>query len=93
MTKTEIKNIKTYIKVLENILSWEEFDIKIDALRYAILSLEKQIPKKPKIERWNPALCPCCGGELSESAGDGYYNHFYNLEVCKCGQKLNWDAE
>jgi len=57
----------------------------------AIEALEKQIPKNPIIESWNPALCPSCGEELSESIGDGYYKHWQGLKICECGQKLKWD--
>ena len=67
----------------------------MEALDMAIKALEKQIPQKPKIESWSPALCPAlcpaCEAELSESIGDGYYKHYYNLNICECGQKLKWD--
>lgn len=56
----------------------------------AIKALEKQIPKKPIMKPWSPALCPSCGCELSESLGDGYYKHYTHLKVCDCGQKLEW---
>ena len=56
----------------------------------AIQALEKQIPKKPTIEVWDPAICPCCGDELSESIGDGYYKHWVTLKFCDCGQALDW---
>jgi len=63
----------------------------LDAIDLAISALEKQIPRKPKITDWNPALCPTCNEELSEHLGDGYYHHHTNLKVCECGQKLKWD--
>jgi hypothetical protein len=50
----------------------------------------KEIPKKPIIKSWNPAICPTCGEGLSESCGDGYYRHYEHLKVCNCGQKLKW---
>ena len=56
----------------------------------AIKALEKQIPKKPKIKNWCPALCPSCDAELSESEGDGYYHHQTSRKLCNCGQKLEW---
>jgi len=56
-------------------------------------AINKQIPQKPKMESWSPALCPSCNEELSESLGDGYYKHWYSIVVCDCGQKLNWEDE
>lgn len=53
--------------------------------------LEKEIPKKPIIKPWNAASCPCCGVDLSESLGDGYYKHWPILKFCNCGQRLDWD--
>ena len=66
------------------------------ALNMAIEALEKQIPKKPVIKPWNPARCPACGEELSESMGDGYYKHLTLLQRCPnpdCGQRLLWESE
>jgi len=63
----------------------------LNAIDLAISALEKQIPSKPIITNWNPALCPSCNEELSESMDDGYYYHYTNLKVCECGQKLKWD--
>jgi len=56
-------------------------------------SINKQIPRKPIIESWSPALCPSCDTELSESLGDGYYKHWYSKKVCDCGQKLDWEED
>lgn len=53
-------------------------------------ALKKQIAKKPIIKQWCPAICPCCGCDLSESIGDGYYKHYTSLKFCECGQKLDW---
>ena len=62
----------------------------IEALTLAIGALKKQIPQKPYMRPWCPALCPSCGEELSESLGDGYYKHWTTKKICNCGQKLNW---
>ena len=83
-------NEKFAIQIIKNNYP-ENLTVFREALDLALQALEKQIPKKPKIENWEPARCPSCDEELSESAGDGYYNHFYNLEFCKCGQKLEWE--
>ena len=56
----------------------------------AIQALRKQIPTKPIVKSYSPALCPCCKTELSESVGDGYYKHLASKKVCDCGQKLDW---
>ena len=61
------------------------------ALEVAKKALEKQIPKKPILKQWCPAICPCCGRSLSENLGDGYYEHNTHKDLCdKCGQKLDW---
>lgn len=69
------------------------YDNRIKNCNTILEILEKQIPKQPIMERWNPALCPACGEELSESIGDGYYKHLYNVNVCNCGQKIMWEEE
>ena len=64
-----------------------------EACELAINALEKQIPKKPIIKPWCPAICPCCGENLSEYLGDGYYSHRTFLERCTdadCSQRLDW---
>jgi len=68
----------------------ENLTVFKEALDLAIEALEKQIPKKPKIANWEPARCPSCDRELSESAGDGYYKHSDQMNICECGQKLKW---
>jgi len=83
-------NEKTAIKVIKQHCS-KNITVFQSALDIAIIALEKQIPKKPKIEKWEPARCPCCDGSLSECAGDGYYDHQYNLKFCDCGQRLKWE--
>lgn len=60
------------------------------AFELAIKALEKQIPKKPIVKQWCPAICPTCKRTLSESKGDGYWQHYTSLSVCDCGQKLDW---
>jgi len=74
------------------IIHWV-YDNRIKHCNIILEALGKQIPKTPKIERWNPALCPSCGEELSDSLGDGYYQHWYNKQICGCGQKLKWEEE
>lgn len=97
--------IETAIKLLKRNIEYEEMSQNADFMsrdcvmktraniysyELAIQALEKQIPKRPIIEPWNPALCPSCGMELSESTGDGYYKHWVGMKRCECGQKLSW---
>ena len=61
----------------------------------AINALEKQIPKKVKIEQWIYTKCDC-GYEFSKHHGDGYYSIPLEnkTKYCpNCGQKLNWEIE
>ena len=52
---------------------------------------DTSVAKKPIIKPWSAARCPSCDCSLSESLGDGYYQHFESLERCdKCNQKLDW---
>lgn len=56
----------------------------------AIQALEKQIPKKVKIEQWIYTKCDC-GYEFSEHHGDGYYSIPLEKKTnyCpNCGQKI-----
>lgn len=69
------------------------YDNRIKNCNVILEALGMQIPKKPIMERWNPARCPTCDGSLSDSLGDGYYQHWYGKEICECGQKLNWEEE
>lgn len=58
----------------------------------AINALEKQIPKKVKIEQWIYTKCDC-GFEFSKHHGDGYYSIPIEnkTKYCpNCGQKLDW---
>ena len=86
----------TILKIAKTEVEWNyplDYAIAIDT---AIETLEKQIPKKPIIEPWSPAICPSCGEELSRSLGDGYYSHRVHLTHCpnlECLQRLDWGEE
>lgn len=57
----------------------------LEAIRFAISAIEKQIPKKPDFtEDKEFALCPCCNGNgLADKQ-----------KYCdNCGQKLDWSNE
>ena len=58
--------------------------ISKDTLEMAIKALEKQIPKKPKIDnRYIMYICPYCNDFVKVS-----HNYCQN-----CGQKLDWSEE
>ena len=101
--KKEDKTIKKYkeaIKYLSknmvecnndsSLVTSEAVETHNISIALAIEVLEKQVPKRPKIENWCPAYCPSCGKKLSDSVGDGYYKHYYSLKMCDCGQQLDW---
>ena len=61
----------------------------------AIKALEKQMPKKVKIQQWIDTKCEC-GYRFSKSYEDGYYSVPYEnmTNYCtNCGQKLDWGTE
>lgn len=57
----------------------------LEAIRFAISAIEKQIPKKPDFtEDKEFALCPCCNGK----------GLFDKQKYCdNCGQKIDWSEE
>ena len=68
---------------------------RAEAIDVAIKALEKQIPKKVKIEQWIDTKCDC-GYEFSKHRGDGYYSIPLEnkTKYCpNCGQKLDWSDE
>lgn len=92
LTKQIVKDINKMLILVKSV-ELEKItvpNIPIKNLEVVIKALEKQIPKKPLVEAWSPALCPCCNAELSESIGDGYYKHYKGLKICDCGQSLDW---
>lgn len=61
----------------------------ISAFELAHISLEKQIPKKPTINKKGDVirfLCPECGYDSITQRG-AYYNHCYI-----CGQAIDWNT-
>ena len=53
--------------------------------------IRKQSPLPVAQGKWDPDRCPCCGAELSEFLGDGFYSHPTFLEACpSCYQRLKW---
>lgn len=70
----------------------------LEAIRFAISAIEKQIPKKPRktdsyrgvLKRVYAYVCPTCGNVCLEK----YMNERQNTMFCwDCGQKLDWSDE
>ena len=87
------KKVREAIETIKSNYPTSGYYMLCEALDIAIEALEKQLPKKVKIEAWCPSYCPSCGYELSEDLGDGYYKHPDFIERCpnpNCGQRLDW---
>ena len=68
---------------------------RAEAIDMAIKAVEKQIPKKVKIQQWIDTKCEC-GYCFSKSYEDGYYSVPYEnmTNYCtNCGQRLDWGTE
>lgn len=84
---TENEAIEYQKSFKENFSDFERINIACDM---AIQALEKQIPKKVKIEQWIYTKCDC-GYEFSRHHGDGYYSIPLEKKTnyCpNCGQKI-----
>lgn len=71
------------------------YNIPLKNMEMIVQALEKQIPKKVKIEQWIYTKCDC-GFEFSKHHGDGYYSIPLEnkTKYCpNCGQKLDWGEE
>ena len=99
MTESEaiekLKNMRLYMQIEDknNDCKFTEDDYKANEM--AMQALEKQIPKKVKIEQWIYTKCDC-GYEFSRHHGDGYYSIPLEnkTKYCpNCGQKLDWGNE
>ena len=69
------------------------YNIPLENMELIVQALEKQIPKKVKIEQWIYTKCDC-GYEFSKHRGDGYYSIPLEnkTKYCpNCGQKLDWN--
>ncbi len=74
------------IKNLELCKSSRLFIPKNDVLDMAIKALEKQIPKKPVLDKLY--FCPTC---KSEMYGEPDYAQLHFNYCTECGQKLDWE--
>lgn len=68
----------------------------LEAIRFAISAIEKQIPKKPiRHAVWEDFKCPACGSTEIRPYDTEYreYDKDCEFEYCSdCGQKLDWTA-
>lgn len=69
----------------------------LEAIRFAISAIEKQIPKKPiRHTAWEDFKCPTCGSTEIRPYDTEYreYDKDCEFEYCSdCGQKLDWSDE
>ena len=68
------------------------YNIPLENMELIVQALEKQIPKKVKIEQWIYTKCDC-GYEFSRHHGDGYYSIPLEnkTKYCpNCGQAIDW---
>ena len=71
------------------------YNIPLENMELIVQALEKQIPKKVKIEQWIYTKCDC-GYEFSRHHGDGYYSIPLEnkTKYCpNCGQAIDWGNE
>lgn len=86
----ELKSIMESIQWMERVKNDSTSAESIKLAETTLKALKKQIPEKPLIEPWSPALCKDCGEELSDHLNDDYYAHQYSRTVCDCGKKIYW---
>lgn len=86
------------LKILRPIVF--ESDNESLALMEAIEALEKQIPKKPKIDRvtflgdFDELRCPICNNCLIQRTEFGDYFEGSKCAYCEdCGQAIDWSEE
>lgn len=64
----------------------------LEAYVFAVLALEKQIPKKPKLSRLSTKrnklyVCPTCSNQCLEKEANERQDNMY---CWNCGQALDW---
>ena len=71
--------------------SWDsDLEEDLTVIDYAISLVKKEIPERVIRVPWSPTKCPTCRAELSESAGDGYYNDCETERCPDCNKLLDW---
>ena len=103
--KEAIKEAKIQIDVYESMILYNKdfepkndnsnYEHKIKFLKTAIEALEKQIPKKPVLEKTKGIVgidmwhCPVCDEEIISDWNRDIANPYCHL----CGQSLKWEDE
>lgn len=78
------------IRVLQSMLSTNQWEPVRNELEFAIGEMKKCIPTEPNREAWNPNTCPTCGADLGGRCNDGYYDNPV-FEICPvCRQRLSY---
>ena len=98
MTASEaVKKLKQHFEYLKHALKpYPDYET-MDAIGYAVSSLEKQIPKKPIMKQYFEDLedeylcCPTCGEILTDRIPDD--NKTFYFHCMNCGQKFDWSDE
>ena len=94
---TESESIKILQRDLQIQVKNKALTDGIEAVKFAIQALEKQIPKKPIMKQYFENLeeeylcCPTCGEILTDripSDNKTFYFHCMN-----CGQKFDWSDD
>ena len=68
--------------------------VGLEALKIAVLALEKQVPKKPTHEAtlYKCFTCPSCKNVVDEFEAIGSEKHRVLVPHCRfCGQALDWN--
>ena len=68
--------------------------VGLEALKIAVLALEKQVPKKPTHEAtiYKRFTCPSCKNVVDEFETIGSEKHRVLVPHCRfCGQALDWN--
>ena len=98
MTESEAsKKLKQHFEYLKHAWKPHPDYETIYAIGYALLALEKQIPKKPIMKPYYKDMeeeylcCPTCGEILTDRIpmdNKDFYFHCLN-----CAQKFNWESD
>lgn len=85
------EDIEYWEKLINTLKTIPVKDSQRTAMKEAITALEKNIPKEPIKENWEPNRCPTCFEDLGgEVLGEAYYDNPCFERCPRCGQKLKY---